>query len=76
MGRNLSVSVDLATLFCDVGCVCITVYGTMVVSSCHSDDIDFLVPLREQQESVFVSIYNLLSQITALKPLCDFIVVC
>lgn len=45
-------------------------------SSCHSDDIDFLVPLREQQEPVFIIIYELLSQVAELNPLCGFIVVC
>lgn len=43
--------------------------------SSHSDDIDFLVPLREQQESVFVIMYELLSRFADLKPLCGFIVV-
>jgi len=46
------------------------------LSSCHSDDIDFLVPLREQQESVSLIIYELLSRVADLKPLCGFIVVC
>lgn len=46
------------------------------LSSCHSDDIDFLVPLREQQESVFVIMYELLSRVADLKPLCGFLVVC
>jgi hypothetical protein len=45
------------------------------LSSCHSDDIDFLVPLREQQESVFVTMYELLSRVANLKPLCGFIIV-
>lgn len=76
IGRKFSVSVDLARVFCDVSCAWVTVYGSMVVSSCHSDDIDFLVPLREQQESVFDRIYELLSRIAELTPLCDFIVVC
>jgi len=46
------------------------------LSSCHSDDIDFLVPLREQQESVFVIIYELLSRVSDLKPQCGLLVVC
>jgi len=46
------------------------------LSGCHKDDIDFLVPLREQQESVFVIMYELLSRVAVLKPLCGFIVVC
>lgn len=45
------------------------------LSSCHSDDIDFLVPLREQQESVFVIMYELLSRVADLKHLCGFMVV-
>lgn len=46
------------------------------LSSCHLDDIDFLVPLREQQESVFVIIYELLSRVSDLKPQCGLLVVC
>jgi hypothetical protein len=31
-----------------------------MVDSSHSGDIDFLVPLREQQESVFIKIFKIL----------------
>lgn len=61
-----------------MGClVWVKTNGSMVVDGCHSGDIDFLVPLREQQESVFISIYELLLRIyKALKDISDFIAVC
>lgn len=63
------------TLFYDICCrVWVKMDGSVIVDSCHSGDIDFLVPLREQQESVFISINQLSLRIHgALKGISNFI---
>lgn len=58
---NFAVRIGLTTLLNGICCgAWVKMDRLLIVDSCHSGDIDFLVPLREQQESVYISICQLL----------------